>query len=139
MTELLHRIKVFVYRMVDSPDYLLLRADHGIESFWGPVQGNVGFGEKLETAIRREVMRKTGLVQPLDLIDLEMPSRWLVGDEQVIEWTFGFHAVPADDDVEIAASVADFEWAAFSTAYPKLELDNDRAAIMRLHTMLSAA
>ena len=49
MTELLHRIKVFVYRFNGSePDYLLLKPDQGIEALWGPLQGELGFGEKLE-------------------------------------------------------------------------------------------
>ena len=90
MTELLHRIKVFVYSMRSrEPRYLLLRQTSP-ESFWGPVQGSIGFGEKLESAIRREVMDDIGLGGPLDLIDLQMPVRWVMGDEEVIEWAFGF-------------------------------------------------
>ena len=34
---------------------------------------------------------------------------------------------------------ADFRWAGFSEAYPVLELENDRAAIARLHSLLGAA
>ena len=90
MSELLHRIKVFVFRFQEAkPDYLLLRGG-GTESFWGPIQGPIGFGEKLESAIRREVMDDVGIHRPLDLIDLQMPARWVLGDEEVIEWTFGF-------------------------------------------------
>ena len=49
MTDLLHRIKIFVYRFRESqPDYLLLRPA-GPEGLWGPIQGPIGFGEKLET------------------------------------------------------------------------------------------
>src|SRR5262245_8959625 len=90
MSDLLHRIKVFVFSMHGrEPRYLLLR---GVtpESVWGPIQGSIGFGEKLESAIRREVMDDIGVGRPLDLIDLQRPARWLVGDEEVIEWSFGF-------------------------------------------------
>ena len=139
MTDLLHRIKIFVFRMRErSPDYLLLRGI-GVESFWGPIQGPIGFGEKLEAAIRREVMDDVGIARPLDLIDLQMPARWLVGDEEVIEWTFGFRTPNHSSDLTLADRWAEFRWAGFSQAYPSLELDDDRAAIMRLHALLHDA
>ena len=85
MYELSHRVRVFVYRFEGGlPRYLLMRRGQGIESFWTPLHGPIGFGEKLESAIRREVMDETGLGRPLELIDLKMPQRWLVGDEEVI-------------------------------------------------------
>jgi len=139
MVELLHRIKVFVYRFEGAePNYLLLRGT-GLESFWGPIQGPIGFGEKLESAIRREVMDDVGITRPVDLIDLQMPSRWLVGDEEVIEWAFGFRTPQELDRLRLGPRWADFRWAEFPAAYPSLELESDRAAIMRLHTLLRAA
>ncbi len=140
MRELCHRIRVFVYRFADGrPDYLLLRGAQ-MESFWTPIHGPIGFGEKLESAIRREVMDDIGLGRPAELIDLEMPTRWLVGDEEVIEWIFGFHAPPASRSLRVdARRWADFRWVQFPQAYPSLELEHDRAAIMRLHTLLHAA
>lgn len=140
MIELQHRVKVFVFRLVGpSPDYLLLRGDQGIESSWGPIHGPVGFGEKLETAIRREVHEDVGIARPLDLIDLQMPARWVLGDEEVIEWTFGFKAMPGVEELRLDPRWAAFRWAAFSEAYPCLELDTDRAAMARLHTLVVAA
>jgi hypothetical protein len=139
MTDLLHRLKIFVFRLQGrTPDYLLLRAG-GVESFWGPIQGPIGFGEKLEAAIRREVMDDVGIPRPLDLIDLQMPGRWLVGDEEIIEWTFGFRMPSRGAEVTLARRWAEFRWADFSQAYPSLELEFDRAAIMRLHTLLHEA
>src|SRR5688572_17053722 len=139
MTDLLHRIKIFVYRFRESqPDYLLLRPS-GPEGLWGPIQGPIGFGEKLETAIRREVMDDIGVSRPVGLIDLQMPGRWLLGDEEVIEWTFGFRTPPGQDKFQLSGRWAAFRWAAFNEAYPTLELDGDRAAILRLHSMLNAA
>ena len=140
MPSLSHRIRVFVYRVAQGrPDYLLLRSAQGIEGCWTPIHGPIGFGEKLETAIRREVMDDIGLARPNRLIDLEMPTRWLVGDEEVIEWVFGFQAVPVDGDLRVAKRWSDFRWVHFPEAYPSLELEYDRAAITRLHTLLHAA
>lgn len=138
--ELCHRIRVFVYRYDDGqPNYLLLRAAH-FESFWTPIHGPLGFGEKLESAIRREVMDDIGLARPNRLIDLEMPTRWQLGDEETIEWVFGFHAQPRADDLRVdTRRWSTFRWALFTEAYPSLELEYDRAAIMRLHTLLHAA
>ena len=138
--ELSHRIRVFVFRYHDAqPNYLLLRAAQ-CESFWTPIHGPIGFGEKLESAIRREVMDDIGLARPNRLIDLEMPTRWQLGDEETIEWVFGFHAQPRDDDMRVdTRRWSDFRWVQFPEAYPSLELEYDRAAIMRLHTLLHAA
>lgn len=139
MVELLHRIKVFVYRVSsEEPSYLLLRGG-GLESFWGPIQGPIGFGEKLESAIRREVMDDVGIAKPVDLIDLQMPTRWLVGDEEVIEWAFGFRTPHQASLLSLGPRWSDFRWAGYSEAYPSLELEDDRAAITRLHSLLHAA
>ena len=140
MSELLHRIKVFVYRVQASePDYLLLKPDQGIEGLWGPIQGSLGFGEKLESAIRRKVLDDTGLAPPGQLIDLQMPGRWTLGDEEIVEWCFGFQSIGAPDPARLESHWADYRWAEFSQAYPCLGLDADRAAIMRLHAFVSAA
>lgn len=140
MSELLHRIRVFVYRYAEAkPRYLLLRSAQGIESFWTPIHGPIGFGEKLETAIRREVMEDIGIGRPTELIDLQMPARWVLGDEEVIEWNFGFHTRADGSGLCLDPRWAEFRWVDFAQAYPSLELENDRAAIVRLHTLLHAA
>ena len=140
MSELRHLLKVFVYRLrAGAPDYLLLRREMGLESCWGPLQGRVGFGEQLETAIQREVHEDTGIVHPADLIDLQMPAHWLLGDEEVIEWHYAVRALRLEDPDRLRQRCAAFRWVDFSEAYPVLELEADRAAITRLHTLLSAA
>jgi len=140
MTELFHRIRVFVYRLEQGePNYLLLKPDQGIEALWGPIQGRLGFGEKLETAIRRKVMDVTGMTPPGALLDLEMPGRWTIGDEEIVEWTFGFHSITQPDPQRLEYAWADHRWAEFSEAYPRLGLDADRAAITRLHARIQAA
>ena len=140
MSDLVHRIRVFVYRFVERhPHYLLLRGTQGIESFWTPIHGPIGFGEKLETAIRREVMDDIGLGRPNQLIDLEMPSHWVLGDEEIVEWNFGFQTQANEYLLHLDPRWSEFRWSAFTEAYPSLELENDRAAIMRLHTLLHAA
>jgi len=140
MFELLHRIKVFVYRLDrEIPDYLLLKPDQGLEALWGPIQGSLGFGEKLESAIRRKVMDDTGMAPPAQLIDLHMPNRLQLGDEEIIEWTFGFQTLCHPDPDRIVAHWSEYRWAGFEEAYPTLGFDADRAAIMRLHTLLRAA
>lgn len=140
MTELFHRIRVFVYRLAEgNPHYLLLKPPQGIEALWGPIQGSLGFGEKLESAIRRRVMKATGMSAPAQLVDLEMPGRYLLGDEEIIEWNFGFHSVSQPDADRLETNWAEYQWASFSEAYPNLGLEADRAAIVRLHTFLGAA
>ncbi len=137
MVELLHRIKVFVFQQRGpEPHYLLLRANQGMEGVWGPIQGGIRYGEKLESAIRREVLDDIGVLRPLDLIDLEMPNRQLLGDEEVIEWTFGFRTLPLHAPLRLDPRWAEFRWAEFSEGYPLLEFEADRAAFLRLHALL---
>lgn len=140
MSDLQHRVKVFVYRMQSRlPDYLLLRGDKGIESSWGPIEGPVGFGEQLETAIQREVRDDVGILKPTNVIDLQMPTHWLVGDEEVIVWRYGLRIPQEEESLRLDERWTGFRWAGFSEAYPCLELEGDRAAMARLHTLLSAA
>jgi NADH pyrophosphatase NudC (nudix superfamily) len=141
MPDFLHRVRVFVYRLEEgNPDYLLLKSAQGIESFWTPIHGPIGFGEKLESAIRREVLDDIGIAKPAELIDLQMPQRWVVGDEEIIEWNFGFRTRPAPEGLQLdAGRWAEFRWANFPEAYPSLELETDRAAIMRLHALIHDA
>ncbi len=140
MTELVHRVKIFVFQKAGpEPHYLLLRRAQGLESCWGPVQGQIGFGEKLESAVQREVLDDTGILRPLDVIDLGMPARWSLGLEEVVEWTYGFHAMAGAQEVRLDPRWSDFRWVNFGEAYPSLELELDRAAILRLHTLLRAA
>lgn len=140
MTDLQHWIKVFLYRFqARTPDYLLLKGDKGLESSWGPIEGPVGFGEKLETAIQREVRDDVGILRATDLVDLQVPTHWLVGDEEVIVWRFGLRVRETETSLRIDQRWLDFRWAGFSEAYPCLELEGDRAAMARLHTLVSAA
>jgi len=139
MIEFIHRVKVFVYDMLEQqPSYLLVRSSQGIESFWGPLHSQIGLGDQMETAIRRSVSEELGLNRPAELIDLKMPARSVLGDEEIIEWNFGFRVAPERRELRLVDRWSDFRWAQFGEAYPKLELDLDRAAIVRLHTILSA-
>lgn len=141
MVELTHRVRIFVYRFGEEiPRYLLLRSAQGIEGLWSPIHGPIQFDEQVEGAIRREVRNETGIAAPEKLIDLRMPSHWTLGDEQVVEWCFGFHAGEGPDSIRLDEQRwAAFRWTSFPDAYTALELEHDRAAIMRLHTLVHAA
>ena len=136
MLELIHRVRVFPYSLKSrEPSYLLLLREQGMESCWGPLQGEIGHGEQLEGAIHRQVFEGTGLDKPLELVDLRMPARWILGDEEIIEWNFGCNIPPELD----ATPSTTMRWERFVHAYPTLELETDRAAILRLHALLRAA
>jgi hypothetical protein len=140
MIEFLHRVKVFVFAVgAVQPAYLLVKSAQGIEGCWGPLQGNLGHGEQLEAAIRREVVDDLGLSRAREVIDLHMPQRWSMGDEEVIEWHYGCRTSNESETLRLARRFSEFRWADFGVAYPTLELETDRAAIVRLHTLLRAA
>ena len=136
MVELIHRVRVFPYSLEHpEPTYLLRLREQGVESCWGPLQGEIGHSEQMEGAIHRQVFEGMRLEEPLDLVDLHMPSRWILGDEEIIEWNFGCH-IPQELD---ATPKTTLRWERFVHAYPSLELETDRAAILRLHALLRAA
>lgn len=80
-----------------------------------------------------------GISRPVGVVDLQMPGRWVLGDEEVIEWTYGFRTLPDALDVQPLRRVFQHRWASFTDAYPSLELEPDRAALLRLHALLKAA
>lgn len=139
MSDLQHRIKVFVYSFDQgSPRYLLLRSARGINPTWGALDGPIGFGEQIETAIERELSTDIGVAKPGDLIDLQMPKLWLVGDEEIVEWPYGSYC-NQDGELVLDSRWSDYRWAEFGDAYSTLQLELDRAAVTRLHTLISAA
>lgn len=140
MSLLSHRIKIFVFRMAGpEPHYLLLKPDQGIEALWGPLQGTLGFGDKLEAAVRRRVVEETGLANPSWLIDLEMPEQVVWGDDRIVEWNFGCQSIGDPDPSCLDRFWSAYRWADFAEAYPSLGFEADRAAILRLHARLGAA
>jgi hypothetical protein len=140
MSELIHRIKIFVYRFAETkPSYLLLKRDQGLEAMWGPLHAPLGFGDKLETAIRQHVHDDIGLTPPQRFLDLEMPGRWSIGDEEVVEWMFGVRTEDIIKPGKISPDWAAHRWASFDDAYHSLGFELDRAAVMRLHTKVLAA
>ncbi len=141
MAELSHRIRVFAYRFQDGRlDYLLLKNALGIDASWSPINGPIGFGEQAESAVKREVKSDTGIARAARLIDLDMPTRWVLGDEEVVEWNYGFRVQDAPEQLNLDEDRwSAFRWANFTDAYPSLVLSYDRAAILRLHHMLGEA
>ena len=141
MAELSHRVRVFAYRIQEGRlDYLLLKNAQGIDASWSPINGPIEFGEQLESAVKREVRKDIGIAKGERTIDLEMPSHWLLGDEQVVEWNYGFRVPGPGDSIDLDQERwSDYRWANFTDAYPSLVLAYDRAAIMRLHSVLGQA
>jgi len=141
MSDLLqHRIKVLLYRVQEGqPHYLLLRKSEGVDPPWGILDGAIGFDEQIESAIHREVFQDIGLPGAERLIDLQMPKRWLVGDEEIVEWPYGAKAPSADGGIVLDQRWSEYRWAEFGEAYSRLQLELDRAAMTRLHTLILAA
>jgi len=140
MTDLKHRIKIFVYCFEQGvPRYLLVRSSRGVNPTWGTLDGPIGFDEQIESAVRREVHEDVGLERPEGLIDLQMPALWTLGDEEVVEWPYGFRAPRHETDLILNPRWSEFRWADFSEAYARFQLDLDRAAVTRLHTLINAA
>lgn len=136
----LHRVRVFVYsRAQGEASYLLLHSAQGLEGLWRPVHGNIEFSEQFETAVRREVLEETGLVNKSDILDLDLPLRQVLGDEEIVHWNFGFPVEGLPASLQLDERYDEYRWAPFAPAFGQLELEGDRAAITRLHSLIHAA
>src|SRR5262245_18149547 len=86
-----HRVKVFVFHQSGGDvQYLIVRHVPKYETLWGPVEGPILPSENLELAACRRVRDQLGLERPVSLVDLKMPERWTLPQENVVEWTFGY-------------------------------------------------
>ena len=136
-----HKVNVFVFRFEEQHvHFLLLRKHPRIEHNIGPVKGLVAVDEHLRDAVLREVREETGLLHPLHSIDLQHSSKFMLGDQGLIEWEFGYHAPPKRElcDISPSEEIAEIVWARFDKAFATLECEADREALVRLQMMLQA-
>lgn len=136
----LHRVRVFVFAQTPGQaNYLLLHSRQGHEGLWRPVHGNIQFNEQFDSAVKREVLEDTGLIASSDIIDLSLPLRQTLGDEEVIHWNFGFPISALPEDLQLNDRWDGHEFVPYDRAFQRLELEGDRAGITRLHSLLFAA
>lgn len=136
MFSLEHRVRVFVFQVLDERvEYLLLRHKPREEWPLGPVVGPVTPGEKLEDAIRREVLAETGLRRPVHLIELLQPQKELFGEVGVVEWPYAWQAGTPSEPVGVlkpGPMIGEMQWFPFDQAFRNLEFPADRDALVRL-------
>jgi len=136
----LHRVRVFVFsQAAQDASYLLLHSNQGAEGLWRPVHGTIQFSEQFESAVRREVMEDTGLIAGGAILDLNLPLRQVLGDEEIIHWNFGFPIESLPEDLQLGERWNGHDFVPFDQAFKRLELEGDRAGITRLHAVLFAA
>ncbi|MBL9076879.1 MAG: NUDIX domain-containing protein [Planctomycetes bacterium] len=131
-----HRVRVFVFQVLDQRvEYLLLRHKPREEWPLGPVVGPVTPGEKIEDAIRREVLAETGLRRPVHLMELLQPQKELFGELGVVEWPYAWQAGTPSEPVAAlkpGPMIGEMQWLPFDAAFRCLELGADRDALVRL-------
>lgn len=138
MHEFHHRIKVFVFaERAGDLQYLVVRPSPGPETLWGPIEGPILPSENLELAVCRRVRDAVGFERPRAILDLRMPERWLLPDEQVVEWIYGY-GVEAAMEPRHGRSGPEYRWEEFDRAFRAMEQPGDRDAILRLHLTLTA-
>ena len=140
MFTLEHRVRVFVFQVLDQHvEYLLLRQKPRSEWPLGPVIGPVAPGERFHDAVLREVRAETGLRRPVHLAELATPQKELFGEVGLVEWPFAWQAgTPAEPVLSLTPGpmVGEFVWLRFEEAYRRIEIANDRDALVRLQLSL---
>lgn len=137
MFEQLHRVRVFVFRRVDSAyEYLVVRRAPSLESFWSPVTGNMNPDESIFQAAVRNVGERVGLAAPRQIVDLQLANHIQIGDLDEIDWSVGYRASSRGTGLQPSAELAELAWLDFDSSYRNLELEEDRRSIMRLHFAL---
>jgi 8-oxo-dGTP pyrophosphatase MutT (NUDIX family) len=136
---LAHQVRVFVFRFdPEHVEYLLLRRRPRSEHTLGPVRGRVDVSEHLQDAVLREVRAETGIVRPAHLIDLEHTSTFVVGDQGLVQWEFGYQVPGTPPGWSPGPEIAETLWTPFEGAFRTLEQPDDRSALVRLQMYLQA-
>ena len=144
MFALEHRVRVFVFQVLDDEiQYLLLRRRPRHEWPLGPAIGRVGLDEHMREAVVREVREETGIHCPVNVLELDQPSKELFGaDVGIVDWPFGYQAgTPAApvDEIQPGPRVGEARWMAFENAFRSVENEIDRDVLVRLQIELGGA
>ncbi len=137
MAEQLHRVRVFAFRRTaDRFEYLVVRNEPVMESFWAPVTGVMRPDENIFQAAVRNAGELVGLDAPRQIVDLQLATHLQIGDLDEVDWSVGYQVRGEGVDLYPTESVADVRWVDFDSCYRNLELEDDRRSIMRLHFTL---
>ena len=139
MSEPTHQVNVFVFRRRDQGlHYLILRHEPEHEGFWSPLRAPIQPGDTLELAARREAGKALAPPSPEELIDLNHHERFTIGDFDCVEWSVGFGIGERPAEVHLPADYREFLWAPIEQAFPLVEEEASRRAMMKLHFRLAA-
>jgi hypothetical protein len=138
MDSLTHRIKVFVFAEHGGEvQYLMVRRAPRHEPMWGPIEGPILPSENLELAVCRRVRDEVGIERPTTLLDLRMPERWMLPNEDVVEWVYGYGVDTPFELTRRRRRGRETRWQAFDHAFRAMELPGNRDAILRLHLTIA--
>ena len=140
VTHQLHVVRVFVYRQHERRfEYLVVRHQPAHDSFWSPLTGVLQPHESIYQAAVRSVGEEIGLPSPRRILDLQLASRFQVGEFDEVDWAVGYGAPAPISDLRPASDLAELRWLDFDHGYRELDLEEDRRSIMRLHFTLRSA
>lgn len=145
------KIIVYLYRRTPSGEieYLLLQRAPGAKAgaIWQAVVGGVQWGEQLIEAARREVFEETGLTRLQGIMaigyafsfDFDLPeeqSAYPPGVKTIYNTVLASEVVSARP-VTLSAEHTAFDWFSYPEALALLHWPEEKAALIRLHPMLS--
>ncbi len=123
-------------RQTRGIDYLVVRREPAHDSFWSPLTSVMRPDESIYQAAVRGVGEHVGLDTPGQMVDLQLATRVQIGDLEEIDWSVGYRPREDAADLRLAPEVADVRWLDFDSVYQRLDQEDDRRSIMRLHFTL---
>lgn len=117
--------------------FLVLKRTQEGGGFWQPITGGVKEGEDQLTALKRELMEETGVVQYRQIINLKYSFSFSL--PRYGQLTENVYAMEVKPDVEIIISDEhdEYRWAKFEEALALIKYDSNKEGFRRIWKMLN--
>lgn len=132
---MIDRRNVLVFIFVKSPFKVLLmkRADFPV-GVWQPVSGGIEEGEKQLQTVIREVSEETGIIDYLDIIDLDYSFTFTVisSNRFMKDYCYAME-IKNDNEILLSHEHYEYKWCIFSDALDILTFEENKKALQLLH------
>jgi len=111
-----NQVEVIIYKKEDNRIYfLILKRSAQKGGFWQPITGGVEEDETYQEAVLREIYEEIGVVDIVDLIDINYTFEFLENNINYLERVFGAKISP-ESHINISKEHTEYKWVDGQTA-----------------------